>query len=97
MEKHIFVLYRENKGLTQAELARKLGVSRGMVSLIESGERTITAEKANAWAALLGLNRCMLNPIFAQSVRHNRKGSQWSITAALRIDHKLPSGVRVVK
>lgn len=67
MQKHIFVSYREKNQLTQAELAEKLGISRGMVSLIESGDRSITAENANAWAPVLGLDRGDLNPLFSAS------------------------------
>lgn len=64
MQKHFFSVYREQHKLTQAELAQKLGVSRALVGLIESGDRSISAERAHAWAATLGVERRLLNPIF---------------------------------
>ena len=46
MHKHIDPLkaYREEKDLTQQELADRLGISRAMVSLLEIGERQYTVE-----------------------------------------------------
>lgn len=41
--------YREAAGLTQAQLAKLLGISQPMVAAIENGKRTITAEKAVEW------------------------------------------------
>ena len=54
--------YREQHGLTQGQLAKKLGVSRQMVGLIESGEREITAENAVEWEGELDIPRAKLRP-----------------------------------
>lgn len=59
---HPFRKYREKHGLTQEDLARKLGVSRQMVGFIESGEREITAENAVEWETEIGIPRAQLRP-----------------------------------
>lgn len=59
---HPLVEYREKHGLTQQELADKLKVSRGLISLIESGERPITAQNAKDWEGILGIPREKLCP-----------------------------------
>lgn len=61
-DKHPLVAYREQHGLTQQELADKLDVSRGLVSLIESGERSITPENAKDWEGKIGIPREKLCP-----------------------------------
>ena len=48
---------RENKGISQAELARQVGISRAAVSRYESGERTqISAPILMSMAKCLGVN-----------------------------------------
>lgn len=54
--------YRTKNGLSQLELAEKLGISRQLVSLIESGKRRITPDNAVDWAPRLGLGRNSLLP-----------------------------------
>ena len=61
---HIFADYRDKHGLTQAELAERIGVSRQMVNFIENGERNITPENADAWGKKLGIPREKLHPVF---------------------------------
>lgn len=56
------VEYREQHKLTQQELADKLGVSRGLVSLIEIGEREIQWAQAQKWEGILGISRERLAP-----------------------------------
>lgn len=48
-----FRRYREAHGLTQSELAKRLGVTQGAIGHIERGIRDVTAKKAKAWAAIL--------------------------------------------
>lgn len=54
--------YREKRGLSQQALAELLGVSRGLVSLIETGERQITPKNAKDWEPKLGISRAKLCP-----------------------------------
>jgi len=61
---HIFTSYREKHGLTQGDLAQKIGVSRQMVNFIENGERNITPENADEWGRILGIPREKLHPVF---------------------------------
>lgn len=61
-EKHPLVAYREQHKLTQQELADRLKVSRGLVSLIESGDRPITPQNAKDWETILGIPREKLCP-----------------------------------
>ena len=56
------IAYREAKKLTQQELADLLGVSRGLVSLIETEGRPITPENAVEWESILGIPREKLCP-----------------------------------
>jgi len=46
---------RENSGLTQSNLANYLQVDQSLVSMIEKGKRTLTAEMLDKLAALFGL------------------------------------------
>lgn len=48
--------YMNREGISQQELARRLGVSGGLVSLILSGQRSIGKKAARAAAALLGVD-----------------------------------------
>ena len=50
-----FRRYREAHGLSQKELADKLGVTQGAIGHIERGLRDVTAKKARAWAEILGV------------------------------------------
>lgn len=60
--------YREQAGLSQEELAEKLGVSRQMVGFIETGERSVTPQKALEWEKLIPLSKEVLCPdIFGQA------------------------------
>ena len=54
--------YREQHSLTQHQLAKLLEVSRGLVSLIESGARPITPENAKEWESKLRIDRSELCP-----------------------------------
>jgi transcriptional regulator with XRE-family HTH domain len=62
MSDHPFKEYREKAGLSQEELAEKLGVSRQMVGLIETGTRPITAKKAVEWEKLIPVSRHLMCP-----------------------------------
>jgi DNA-binding XRE family transcriptional regulator len=48
-------VYREWRGLTQAELARKIAVSKGYVSQVERGTRTLSRKARAAAAKALGI------------------------------------------
>ena len=62
--------YRDKHSLSQQELADLLGVSRGLVSLIETGERPITPENAKEWEPKLSIPREKLCPdIFRREAR----------------------------
>jgi antitoxin component HigA of HigAB toxin-antitoxin module len=54
--------YRKANNLTQLELANVLGISRHLVSLIEIGERPITAERAIDFEKRIGISRAVLCP-----------------------------------
>ena len=48
-------VYREWRGLTQAALARKIAVSKGYVSQVERGTRTLSRKARAAAAKALGI------------------------------------------
>jgi transcriptional regulator with XRE-family HTH domain len=50
--KHPIATYRQEKGLSQAELARSLNVSRWTVAMIECGRRQPSAELLSRLARL---------------------------------------------
>lgn len=54
--------YREKAGLSQDELAEKLGVSRQMIGFIENGDRRIKAEDVADWSEKTGIPRAKLRP-----------------------------------
>jgi len=62
MSIHPLRIYREKEGLSQEELAEKLGISRQMVGLIEAGERAVTPENALQWEKLIPLPKERLCP-----------------------------------
>lgn len=47
---------REQSGLTQEEVAKKLGISRGRWILVEKGERDLSTEELEILAALFGID-----------------------------------------
>lgn len=55
MANPFFRRYREEHGLSQKELAIKLGVTQGAIGHIERGIREVTAKKAREWAEVLGV------------------------------------------
>ena len=60
---------REGAGLTQRELARRLGVDQSALSRIESGRRRLTAAQAGQAARILGVDAgALLEPELAESV-----------------------------
>jgi ribosome-binding protein aMBF1 (putative translation factor) len=46
---------REQMGLTQADLARKMGVSQQLISRVESGDDNITLETLVRFLSILGI------------------------------------------
>ena len=59
---HKIGVAREDAGLTQAELAEKLGMDQASVSRIESGARNMTLETLGKVAKVLGL-KVTLEPV----------------------------------
>lgn len=49
-------LMRMKRGLTQAELGRRVGVTPSMITQIERGTKNMTVELANEIARVLGCN-----------------------------------------
>jgi transcriptional regulator with XRE-family HTH domain len=56
MSKNNIKYYREKAGLTQAELAKKLNVSKSYISLKETGKRGISVEEAQRFAKALNVS-----------------------------------------
>jgi putative transcriptional regulator len=54
--------YREKHDLSQEALAEKLGVSRQMVGMLESGDRQFSAEMAIKIEEALGIDRILTRP-----------------------------------
>lgn len=74
MSDHPLKLYRDKAGLTQEELADKLGVSRQMVGLIEAGERSVTPANALEWEKRIPVSKEALCPeIFSPAPKPERK------------------------
>lgn len=55
-------LIRERKGVTQADLAQKLGVTHSMVCQIERGTKTLSLPLAKEISEILG---CSIEDLFA--------------------------------
>lgn len=53
-------------GLSRADICAASGISRGMLSLIESGKRRIGVDKASAFAAALGIPVHQVRPDLAE-------------------------------
>lgn len=54
--------YREQNGLSQKEIADRIGVSRQMVSFLENGERDYSADMAVLIEKKLGILRSKFRP-----------------------------------
>lgn len=54
--------YRKKRGLSQQQVADKLGISRQLVSMIECGERGFTADMALHIEHRLGIDRMVMRP-----------------------------------
>ena len=61
--------FRVRQKLSQAALAKLVGVSRAMVGLVETGDRRIAAEDVVAWEKATGIPRAKLRPdIFGKGI-----------------------------
>lgn len=54
--------WRRERGLTQDQLAERLGVGRGVISLLESGDRQYTRKWLEALSSALGVPPSSLVP-----------------------------------
>ncbi|MFD2330047.1 helix-turn-helix transcriptional regulator [Cohnella sp. GCM10020058] len=61
MGRSLLNLRIKEAGLTQAEFANRLGVGRSFVSMVASGERTLSYERAMNAARILGCKMEDLN------------------------------------
>lgn len=52
--------YFDNKGITQSEIAEKLGVSKAYVNALFTGKRAFGKKQAEAWVSLFGLSASWL-------------------------------------
>ncbi len=52
---HAFAVLREQKGLTQGDIAEALGCEQSLISKVESGQRSIKLREMPFFAAALGL------------------------------------------
>jgi len=59
---HPLKIYRDEKRLSQQQLAEKLGISRQMVGMLETGERDCTAEMCLLIEKKLGIPRETILP-----------------------------------
>jgi transcriptional regulator with XRE-family HTH domain len=56
------VAYRKKNGLTQPQLAKKLGVTNGYISLLETGERLASWKMALKIERVTGIPRAAIRP-----------------------------------
>jgi transcriptional regulator with XRE-family HTH domain len=54
--------YRDRNGLSQEDVAERLGISRSMVGLLENGAREFTAAMAIRIETRLGIDRLLIRP-----------------------------------
>lgn len=54
--------YREQHGLSQRQLAKKLRVSRSLIGMLETGAKSFTAEMAIRIEKRLGIDRVVIRP-----------------------------------
>ena len=59
---HALKAYRGRAGLTQPELARKLKLSWGYISLLETGKRQASPELARKIEKLTGIPKASIRP-----------------------------------
>lgn len=52
--------YFDNKGITQADIALKLGVSKAYVNSLFTGKREFGKQQAETWSNLFGLSSSWL-------------------------------------
>lgn len=64
--------YRARNNLSRAQLAETLGCSKHLITSVETGHRSITAEKAVQWEQIIGIRREVLRPDLFQRVNKKR-------------------------
>lgn len=63
---HPLRAYRKKHRLTQAQLAKRLRVSRALIGLIETGDRDVDPRNAVEWERETGIPRAELCPTVFQ-------------------------------
>lgn len=61
---------RKKQGITQEELAARLGISRQNISKIELGQRRLDVLELNDWLCAIGLELQLLDAIHAKLEAH---------------------------
>jgi transcriptional regulator with XRE-family HTH domain len=77
---------REKAGWTQANLAKKLGVTQAYLSLMESGRRRVPLRLAHRLARLLDLPPTVL-PVMTAQVSRNRPTNDWFVAQLARLNY----------
>lgn len=62
MNKHPVTEFREEHGISQDELAKRLGLSRWTINRIEKGERRPSWRSLDKWVSVTGIPRQELRP-----------------------------------
>jgi transcriptional regulator with XRE-family HTH domain len=75
---HPFEAYRRRQQppMTQTALAEKLGVTRAMVSLVESGKRRMSVDLMVSAAVRTGIAPALLRPDLASALRRLRASGE---------------------
>ncbi len=70
---------RRGDGLTQAEFASRLGVSKQHLSHVENGRKVVSPERAARWATMLGYAESQFVRLSLQDALH-RAGLRYTVT-----------------
>jgi len=73
---------RDNAGFTQTNLAQFMGVDQGLISKIEKGERSLSADMIEKLAALFGVTVEQLEsqPVATSKISFAFRGSEFTVS-----------------